>query len=71
MAGRRQLHRLVALALGWLRARRAVEALADLVESSMVLYASHLAEHLGTELPQGYVTPAVGALLLERIRKGA
>ncbi|WP_432084375.1 hypothetical protein [Streptomyces sp. WAC 04229] len=57
--------------LAWTRARRAVQTLADLIESSMDVYSALLAEHLGVPLPNGYVTPAIGASLRERIRKGA
>jgi hypothetical protein len=57
--------------LAWTRARRAVQTLADLVESSMDVYSPLLAEHLGVPLPHGYVTPAIGMSLRERIRKGA
>ncbi|MFG3018391.1 hypothetical protein ACGFZQ_07520 [Streptomyces sp. NPDC048254] len=57
--------------LAWTRARRAVGNLADLVESSMDVYSPLLAEHLGVPLSDGRVTPAIGASLRERIRKGA
>ncbi|MEW2299932.1 hypothetical protein AB0958_08105 [Streptomyces sp. NPDC006655] len=57
--------------LAWTRARRAVGGLADLVESSMDVHSPLLAEHLGVPLPNGRITPAIGATLRERIRKGA
>ncbi|MEU0038626.1 hypothetical protein [Streptomyces sp. NPDC006333] len=53
------------------RARRAVETLTDLAESSMDVHSPLLAQHLGIPLPNGYVTPAIGPNLRERIRKGA
>ncbi|WP_405512190.1 hypothetical protein [Streptomyces canus] len=62
---------LIAAFLARSRARRAVGSLADLVESSIDVYSPLLAEHLGVALPHGYVTPAIGASLRERIRKGA
>lgn len=61
----------VLLLVGWRRGREAAVNLADLTESAVDLYAADLALSLGVDLPSGYLTPALGRQISERLRKGA
>ncbi|MEW2630129.1 hypothetical protein AB0903_00260 [Streptomyces sp. NPDC048389] len=61
----------VLLLNGWRRGREAAVNLADLTESVVDLYAADLALSLGVDLPSGYLTPALGRQVSERLRKGA
>jgi hypothetical protein len=61
----------VLLLMGRRRGREAAANLADLTESAVDLYAADLALSLGVDLPSGYVTPALGRQISERLRKGA
>ncbi|GFH38496.1 MULTISPECIES: hypothetical protein [Streptomyces] len=60
----------VLLLIGWRRGREAATNLADLTESAVDLYAADLALSLGVDLPSGYLTPALGRQISERLRKG-
>lgn len=56
---------------GWLRARAAAAALADLAEAAADLHGGTLAAALGIDRPAGPVTTDVGRAIDERLRKGA
>ncbi|NUT47096.1 MAG: hypothetical protein HOV94_07215, partial [Saccharothrix sp.] len=53
------------------RVRAAADAYAGLVEAAYDLHAADLAEKLGLDAPGRVVTPALGRVLNERLRKGA
>ncbi|NBE52994.1 hypothetical protein [Streptomyces boluensis] len=61
----------VCMLSGWVRARAAVAALADLVEATVDLHGSELATALGlTDTPRS-LTPELGLAITRRTRKGA
>lgn len=61
----------VLLLIGRHRGREAAANLADLTEAAVDLHAADLALSLGVDLPHGYVTPALGRQISQRLRKGA
>ncbi len=56
--------------VGWLTARPAVDAYADLVESAVDLHGVSLAQAFGLEVA-GTLTPEAGRAVTRRVRKGA
>ncbi|WP_367138285.1 hypothetical protein [Saccharothrix sp. HUAS TT1] len=62
---------LVVLVTARRRARAAADSYAALVEAAYDLHAADVAEALGLAAPDRVVTPALGRVITERLRKGA